>query len=393
MDLHEYQAKEILKRYGVTIPPFWIVTTVEEAQKLVEQQGLEAAVLKIQVHAGGRGKAGGVKIAKSREAIIKEAEKLLGMKMVNQQTGPRGLISSKLLLTVPIKIKKEAYLALSIDRHLGAIVLIASQSGGMEIEEVAQTHPEKIFSLSLPKDGIFRQYQLFELAKQMDWKGNLAKEGADLVCKLVKCFIENDALLLEVNPLVETDEGKLLTLDAKMTIDDNALFRHSQLKQLFDPTQLTEEERRAQEHELAYVALEGNIGCIVNGAGLAMATMDLISYAGGKAANFLDVGGGASKEKIAEGFKIVLSDPNVKAILVNIFGGIMNCETLAEGILAAAQECQITVPIVIRMEGTNVEQGRALIKNSRFHFEIAKDLSEAAEKVVRLAKSEASCQF
>lgn len=382
MDIHEYQAKELLKKYSIPIQKYWVISSIEELKACMKQEQIQSAVLKIQIHAGGRGKAGGVIIAHSPENILAEAQKLLGRTFVNEQTGPRGLVASKLILSAPVKIRTEYYLAVSINRKLGCAILVASPVGGGDIEQVAKRSPEKILTLPVPFEGSFRPYHLIEIAKFMGWKDHEALVGSEIVQNIIRLFMETDALLVEINPLIETEAGELLALDAKITLDDNALYRHPDLQAYYDPSQLLPAEVEARKNELAYVGLQGNIGCIVNGAGLAMATMDLIKYAGGNPANFLDVGGGASKEKVAMGLKIVLSDPNVRAVLVNIFGGIMNCETLAEGLIAASHEKDIRVPIVIRMEGTNVEQGKDLLRKSGLQFEFAKDLSEAAKKVV-----------
>ncbi len=386
MNIHEFQAKEILKKYGIPVPEFYVISSIEEVEKILQTTGWTSAVLKVQVHAGGRGKAGGVKIAHDPAKILQAARDLLGKKIINQQTGPEGLVAHQLMISLPIAITHEFYLGMTISRERAQSVLIASPMGGMDIEEVSQQHPNKVLILPLPFEDGFRSYHLLYLAKFMGWKGEMAQQGITLVTHLVKAFIETEASLLEINPLVETKEGNLLALDAKLVIDDNALFRQPHLKALFDATQVPVNEARAQQYELAYVSLDGDIGCMVNGAGLAMATMDLIYHFGGHPANFLDVGGGASKEKVAEGFKIILSDRKVKAILVNIFGGIMNCETLAAGIIAAARELYIHVPLVVRMEGTNVEQGKQLLKESGLNIVIAHDLTDAAQQVVELAQ-------
>jgi succinyl-CoA synthetase beta subunit len=285
-------------------------------------------------------------------------------------------------MTEIIPILKEFYLAIVIDRKRAQRIVIASPSGGMDIEKVASEQPEQVLNLKIPDQGQLYSYQHLQLAKFLGWKGSVALEGMHLVNKLTQVFIETDALLLEINPLVETVDQKLMVLDTKLSVDDNALFRQSEIKAFFDPTQMSSSEARAHQHELAYVALNGTIGCMVNGAGLAMATMDIIHYHGGQAANFLDVGGGASKEKVAEGFKIILSDLKVKVILINIFGGIMNCETLAEGIIAAARDIQLHVPLVVRMEGTRVEEGKQRLKESNLVIEIANSLDEAARLAV-----------
>ncbi len=386
MNLHEYQAKKILKKYGIPIPEFWVASSVEEVGQIAEKHHLSQAVLKIQVHAGGRGKAGGVKFAKKREEILQVAKDLIGMKMVNQQTGPEGVVAEKVLISKPIDIAKEFYLGAVIDRDRATPLLIASPEGGMEIEEIAHKTPDKILKMPFGFNGQLRPYQLLRLTKFMGWSGELAKKGAALAQGIAKCFIDTDASLLEINPLVETKEGEIVALDAKLSIDDNALFRQSEILSFYDPSQVSPQEAAAKEFDLAYIAMHGSIGCMVNGAGLAMATMDIIELYGGSPANFLDVGGGASKEKVAEGFRIILSDLKVKAVLVNIFGGIMNCATLAQGVIQACQEQNIKVPIVVRMEGTNVEEGKRLFKESGLKIITAEDIKKAAELVVKAAK-------
>lgn len=386
MNLHEYQAKEVLKKYGVPMPEFAVASSAKEAIKIVEELNLKEAVIKIQVHAGGRGKAGGVKFAKTAKEIPLVADALIGMKMVNQQTGPEGVIAKKVLISVPSEIEKEYYLSVLIDRDRGAPLLIASPEGGMEIEEIAEKSPDKILKMPFGFDGKLRSYQLLRLTKFMGWSGEVAKKGAQVVKAIAKCFIETDCSLLEINPLVKTPSGDIIALDAKMSIDDNALFRQKEIAAFYDPSQVTEGEAAAKKHDLAYIAMHGNIGCMVNGAGLAMATMDIIQLYGGSPANFLDVGGGASEEKVAEGFRIILSDPNVKAILVNIFGGIMNCKTLAKGVVRASLEQHIKVPIIVRMEGTNVEEGKRIFQESNLKIQTAEDLQMAAEKAVGVLK-------
>jgi succinyl-CoA synthetase beta subunit len=386
MNIHEYQAKEILQRYGVPVPPFVVASKTHEIEKAIHQLQLKDAVIKIQVHAGGRGKAGGVKFAKNPQEILSIASHLIGMKLVNNQTGKEGVIAHKVIISKPVEIKKEYYLGALIDRSRGTPILIASPEGGVEIEEVAASHPEKILTLSFGSDGSVKPYQLIRLCDFMGWKGATAEIGKRIVEGVAKAFIECDGSLLEINPLVEDAHGHLFALDAKFALDDNALFRQPELAALYDPSQQSKNEVMAKEFDLAYIALEGNIGCMVNGAGLAMATMDIIHYYGGKPANFLDVGGGASKEKVSEGFKILLTDPQVKAILVNIFGGIMNCATLAEGIIDAAAQLSLKVPLVVRMEGTHVEEGKKLLKESGLPITTADTLEEAAEKSVAALK-------
>ncbi len=386
MNLHEFQAKKILKRYGIPIPEFGVAGSVEEAEKVAADLHLEKAVLKIQVHAGGRGKAGGVKFAKSRAEIVQVAKALIGMKMVNQQTGPEGVVANLVLISKPADIAKEYYIGAAIDRGRAAPVLIASPEGGVEIEEIAHKTPEKILKMPFGFDGKLRSYQILRLCKFMGWSGEEAKRGAQIASGLAKCFIETDASLLEINPLIKTVQGEILALDAKLSIDDNALFRQPEIVACYDPTQVSPQEAAAKEFDLAYIAMHGTIGCMVNGAGLAMATMDIIQLCGGSPANFLDVGGGATKEKVAEGFRIILSDPKVKAIFVNIFGGIMNCATIAEGVIFAAKEQHVKVPIVVRLEGTNVEEGKRLFKESHLKIATADNLRAGAELAVQASK-------
>lgn len=376
MNLHEYQAKDILRKYGLPIPPYGVAGSVNEAQRVIDELQFKEAVVKIQVHAGGRGKAGGVKIAKSGIADV--AGKLIGMKMVNQQTGPEGVVAHKVMITELTQIEKEFYIGVLMDRDKAKPVLIASPAGGMEIEEQS---PDKILKMHFEKS--LKPYQLMRLNKFMGWSGKQAKQGAEIAQILTRAFLETDAAMLEINPLVQTPDGDLVALDAKLSIDDNALFRHPEMEAMYDPTQVTPQEAAAKEFDLAYIAMDGTIGCMVNGAGLAMATMDIIKLAGGSPANFLDVGGGASKEKVAEGFRIILSDKKVKAILVNIFGGIMSCATIALGVVHAAKELGIKVPIVVRLEGNEVEEGRRIFADCGLKIIAAKDLKSAAELVVR----------
>ncbi len=386
MNTHEFQAKQILEKYAIPIPPFKVISDFSDLESAVSELNLQQAVVKVQVHAGGRGKAGGVKLAKSPDEIREYAKALLGMKIVNNQTGAEGVVAHQILVTPLTDYRKEYYMGAVIDRQNARAVLMVSPDGGVDIEEVAEKTPERILKLPMSLNGTFRNYQLIELAKFMGWSGQTAKQGMSLAKGLAKAFMESDASLLEINPLVETESGDLLALDAKLSVDENALYRQKEIDSFYDATQIPENEAMAHEHDLAYVALEGEVGCMVNGAGLAMATMDMIYHFGGKPANFLDVGGGASKEKVAEGFKIILTDPNVKAILVNIFGGIMNCATLASGIVAAVNELKLKVPLIVRMEGTNVEEGRRILADSGLNIDIADSMTTAAERVVAAAK-------
>lgn len=384
MNIHEYQAKEILMRFGIPISDFGVATCEKEVHEVIDALGLTEAVIKVQVHAGGRGKAGGVKFAKTPKEIVSVARALLGLKIVNNQTGPQGVVAHQILLSRPVDIEKEYYLGAIIDREKASGVLIASPEGGMEIEVIAEKYPEKILTIPIQQDGSVRPYHLIRLVKFMGWEGELSKVGKKLAANIAKAFTQTDASLLEINPLVKTPQGDLIALDAKLSVDDSALFRQSEIEAMYDPSQESPSEVAAREFDLSYIALDGNIGCMVNGAGLAMATMDIIHHYGGVPANFLDVGGGASKEKVAEGFKIILSDPKVRAILVNIFGGIMNCAVLAEGIVHAARGLTIQVPVIVRMEGTNVERGRQILRESGLKIESAMSLAEAAEKAVRM---------
>lgn len=380
MNLHEYQAKLILIEEGVPVPPFGVAAHPSEVEKIIKDLHLQEAVVKIQVHAGGRGKAGGVKFGKTPEEIKKLARELIGMKMVNNQTGPAGVVATQVLIAAPLKIAKEYYLGAIIDREKGEPILIASPEGGMDIEEIAVKHPEKILTLPIALDGSMKPYHLLRLAKFMGWTGD---EGMKIAQAVAKVFIRKDGSLLEINPLVQDEDGHLWALDAKLSVDDNALFRQKAIAEMYDETQQSKYEVAAKKHDLAYIALSGNIGCMVNGAGLAMATMDIIHYAGGEPANFLDVGGSATAEKIAEGFNILVSDPNVKAILVNIFGGIMNCATIAEGILTALKNKPLSIPLVVRMEGTNVEEGKKMLQKSGLKIVTAGNLADAATAVVK----------
>lgn len=382
MNIHEFEAKEILKRYGIPIPNFGVAGCDRDVEEVITNLQLKEAVLKIQVHAGGRGRAGGVKFAKSPAEIRSLAKDLIGMKIVNNQTGPQGIVAHKILISEPVDIKKEYYIGAIIDREKGSPILIASFEGGMEIEEIAAKSPEKILALPIGLDGSLKPFHVLRLTNFMGWKKDLAKLGGKVAKGLAKAFMETDASLLEINPLVLSSEEEILALDAKLSVDDNALFRQTEIATFYDPSQYSSSEVAAKQFDLAYIALEGNIGCMVNGAGLAMATMDIIQYYGGKPANFLDVGGGASKEKVAEGFKIILSDSKVKAILVNIFGGIMNCAVLAEGIITAARDFSIQVPLIVRMEGTNVEQGKKLLRDSKLAITTADSLADAAKKAI-----------
>ena len=385
MNLHEYQAKSVLAKYGVPVPAGRAALSVSEALDAARSVGGDAWVVKAQIHAGGRGKVGGVKLVKSREELETVAKKLLGSRLVTHQTGVGGQPVGRLYIEAPSSIAREIYLACLTDRPLERVVFIASGEGGMEIEEVAAKHPEKILKTVVEPSLGLQPYQCREIGFALGFDEKQVAQLTRLMMSLYEAYSAGDLVLLEINPLVVTKSGDLLVLDAKIQVDDNALYRQKDLAALRDSAQDDPKEVRAREHDLSYVALEGNIGCMVNGAGLAMATMDLIKLQGGQPANFLDVGGGATAERVAEAFKIILSDPNVKAILVNIFGGIVRCDLIAEGIIKAVKEVNVRVPVVVRLEGTNVEKGREMLKASGLKVAAADSLTEAAKQVVAAA--------
>lgn len=386
MKIHEYQAKEVLAAAGVPVPPGEAVDTVDAAVAAAEALGGSLWVVKAQIHAGGRGKGGGVKLASSLEEVREYSDAILGMQLVTPQTGPEGREVKKILIAAACDIASEFYAGIVLDRQLGLPVLMVSAEGGMDIEEVAASTPEKIFKVSFdPSDGLSVD-EAREVAGRLGLEDGLVEEMAGLLQKLARCFLDTDASLAEINPLVRTTDDSLLALDAKFSFDDNALFRHPELVEYRDPAEEDPLETRAAKFGLSYIKLDGEIGCMVNGAGLAMATLDIIKHFGGEAANFLDVGGGATTEKVTEAFKIILEDPDVKAILVNIFGGIMKCDVIAEGIIEAAQTIELRVPVVVRLEGTNVERGRELLAGSGLDLISAPGLPEAVESVVAQAK-------
>ena len=386
MNLHEYQAKSVLASHGVPVPQGRAALSVDEALKAAQSLGGDRWVVKAQIHAGGRGKAGGVKVVQSREELEQTAKRLLGSRLVTHQTGPGGQPVERLYIEAPSDIAREIYLACLTDRPLERVVFIASAEGGMDIEEVAAKHPERILKTVVEPVAGLQPYQCREIGFALGLDEKQVQQLTRLMTALYDVYNDCDLALLEINPLVVTRAGDLLVLDAKMQVDDNALFRRKELAQMRDSAQDDPKEVRAREHDLSYVALEGNIGCMVNGAGLAMATMDLIKLHGGQPANFLDVGGGATAERVSEAFKIILSDPNVKAILVNIFGGIVRCDLIAEGIIKAVKEVQVGVPVVVRLEGTNVEKGREMLKTSGLEVTAAASLTEAAKQAVAAAK-------
>ena len=389
MDIHEHQAKTVLKEFGVPVPRGFPAFSVADAVQAAQTLGGPIWVVKAQIHAGGRGKGGGVKLVKSIDEVRAEAERMLGMTLVTHQTGPKGKVVRRLYIEEGAAIARELYLSLLVDRETSEVAVVASTEGGMDIEEVAKSTPEKIVTFSIdPVTGVFPHHGL-ALVKALKLEGPAAKQARPLLEKLYAAFTQKDMSLLEINPLIVTAEGDLKLLDAKVSFDDNALYRHDDVRALRDITEEDEKEIEASNFELSYIALDGNIGCMVNGAGLAMATMDIIKLYGAEPANFLDVGGGASKEKVTAAFKIITADPQVKGILVNIFGGIMRCDIIAEGVVAAVKDVGLTVPLVVRLEGTNVDQGKAILSASGLNIIPANDLADAAEKVVRAVKAAA----
>ena len=384
MKIHEYQAKEILREFGVLTPRGEMVTTADAARQAAERLG-GRCVVKAQIHAGGRGKGGGVKMAADAGEAASLAGKMLGMTLVTVQTGPEGRRVRRLLIEELLDIEKEFYLAVTLDRKVGRMAFIASAEGGVEIEKVAAETPEKIRTATIDPAIGFRPYQARTLAYGLGLSGDAAKAGAALMAALARCATESDASLAEINPLVLTTDGKVLALDAKMNFDDNALYRHPRMAELRDLDEEEPLETEASAHDLNYIKLDGNVGCMVNGAGLAMATMDIIKLAGGEPANFLDVGGGASAEQVRHAFQILVSDPAVKAVLINIFGGILRCDRLATGVVEAVSKAGVTVPVVVRMEGTNVEEGRRILQESGLAFIVAEGMGDAADKAVAAA--------
>jgi succinyl-CoA synthetase beta subunit len=385
LNLHEFQAKALFAEYGIPVPSGQVATTPRQAMDAAESLGGDLWVVKAQIHAGGRGKAGGVQLARSAEAVGEHARRLLGTRLVTHQSGPEGLPVNQVYVECGSRIARELYLSLVVDRRSERIAIMASAAGGMDIEEVAEATPEKILTLMLhPAAGVL-PYQAREIGFGLGLDAAQRDQFGKLLTQLVKLFNECDASLVEINPLIVTEGGEVVALDGKINIEDNALFRQGRLAGLRDPEQEDPSERKAREQDLNYVSLDGNIACLVNGAGLAMATMDLIKLHGGEPANFLDVGGGATAERVTEAFKIILANPKVEAILVNIFGGIVRCDLIAEGVIAAVQAVKVKVPVVVRLEGTNVDKGRQLLASSGFDIVAARDLKDAASKVVTLA--------
>ena len=386
MKIHEYQAKAILAKHGVPVPVGEVITNADEARDVAKRLGGGVVVVKAQIHAGGRGKGGGVKVVKNADEAEEAARKMVGMQLVTIQTGPEGQRVQRVLIEQGLKIKRELYVAIVIDRASERAVLMASSEGGVEIEKVAEETPEKIFKEYIHPVAGLSAFQTRKLAFALGLEGPSVAQASKLMASLWQAFKATDASLVEINPLIVTEDGNLLALDAKMNFDDNALYRHPDLKDLRDLAEEAPLEVEASKFSLNYIKLDGTIGCMVNGAGLAMATMDFIKLAGGEPANFLDVGGGANAEQIKNAFRILMSDKSVRAVLINIFGGILRCDILAEGVIAAVKDLGVPVPIVIRMEGTNVEKGKQMLRDSGLNFTTADTMGEAADKVVALGK-------
>jgi succinyl-CoA synthetase beta subunit len=385
MKIHEYQAKAILAKFGVPVPRGEVVVKKDEARAAAQRLGTNVVVVKAQIHAGGRGKAGGVKLGKSPDEASNHAEAILGMTLVTPQTGEEGRVVRRLLIEEGLDIKRELYVGVLVDRELGAPIFMASAAGGMEIEEVAKDHPEAILKEVIDPTVGFQAFQARKLAFGLGLTAEQVSTAVPFFQSLYRAFVETDASMIEINPCVVTGDGKMFALDAKVTFDDNALYRHPEFKELRDLDEETPLEVEASKFKLNYIKLDGDIACMVNGAGLAMATMDIIKLSGGSPANFLDVGGGASEDQVKNAFRILLSDPNVKAVFVNIFGGILRCDVLASGVVNAAKELKFKVPVVVRMEGTNVKQGKEILKNSGLNFTVAEGMKDGAQKAVALA--------
>ncbi|EGL17122.1 MULTISPECIES: ADP-forming succinate--CoA ligase subunit beta [Paenibacillus] len=386
MNIHEYQGKEVLKQYGVVVPQGKVAFSVDEAVEAAKELGTQVVVVKAQIHAGGRGKAGGVKVAKNLDEVRTYAEQILGKVLVTHQTGPEGKEVKRLLIEQGCDIKKEYYIGVVVDRGTGRVTMMASEEGGMDIEEVAANTPEKIFKEIVDPAIGLQAFQARKLAYAIKIPQELVNKAVKFMLALYTAFVEKDCSIAEINPLVVTGDGNVMALDAKLNFDSNALFRHKDILDLRDLEEEDEKEIEASKYDLSYIALDGNIGCMVNGAGLAMATMDIIKHYGGDPANFLDVGGGATKEKVTEAFKIILSDSKVKGIFVNIFGGIMRCDIIAEGVVAAAKELGLDRPLVVRLEGTNVDLGKKILNESGLNIVSADSMADGAQKIVALVK-------
>ncbi len=389
MNIHEYQAKAVLREFGVPVPRGYPALSIEEAVSGAQQLGGPVWVVKAQIHAGGRGKAGGVKVVKSIDDVKKEASRILGSTLVTHQTGPHGKKVNRLYIEEGSVIDKEFYLSMLVDRESSRVAIVVSTEGGMDIEEVAHSHPEKIATVTVDPVANICPHHVRRISKLLGLDADLQKQMSPLLTNLYRAFVDSDMSMLEINPLVVTKDKKLICLDAKVDFDNNALFLHPKIAALRDETEEDAKEIEASKYELNYIALEGQIGCMVNGAGLAMATMDIIKLYGMAPANFLDVGGSATKERVSAAFKIITSDPSVKGILVNIFGGIMKCDVIAEGVVAAVKDVGLKVPLVVRLEGTNVDLGKKIIAESKLNVTSADDLDDAAQKIVKAVKEAA----
>ncbi|WP_028595590.1 ADP-forming succinate--CoA ligase subunit beta [Paenibacillus assamensis] len=386
MNIHEYQGKEVLKQYGVAVPSGKVAFSVDEAVQAAEELGTSVVVVKAQIHAGGRGKAGGVKVAKSLDEVRAYASEILGKVLVTHQTGPEGKEVKRLLIEQGCDIKKEYYIGIVVDRATGRVVMMGSEEGGMDIEEVAEHTPEKIIKVVVDPAVGLQMFQARKLAYDINIPGELVNKAVKFMLALYQAFVDKDCSIAEINPLVVTGDGQVMALDAKLNFDSNALYRHKDILEYRDLDEEDEKEIEASKYDLSYIALDGNIGCMVNGAGLAMSTMDIIKYYGGEPANFLDVGGGATTEKVTEAFKIILSDPNVKGIFVNIFGGIMRCDVIANGVVEAAKQVGLSRPLVVRLEGTNVEIGKRILNESGLNIVAADSMADGAQKIVALVQ-------
>ena len=386
MNIHEYQGKEVLRKYGVTVPNGKVAFSVEEAVCAAKKLGSQVCVVKAQIHAGGRGKAGGVKVAKNINEVESYAKEILGETLITHQTGPEGKVVKRLLIEEGCDIKKEYYIGLVLDRVTSRVVLMASEEGGTEIEEVAAKTPEKIFKEIIDPAIGLASFQARRIAFNINIPKELINQAVNFMMGLYNAFIEKDCSIAEINPLVITGDGKVMALDAKLNFDDSALYRHPDISEYRDLDEEDEKENRASKYDLNYVTLDGSIGCMVNGAGLAMATLDIIHYYGGEPANFLDVGGSTTVDKVSEAFKIILSDEKVQGIFVNIFGGIVKCDFIAQGVVEAAKQVGLTVPLVVRLEGTNVEIGKEILRNSGIEIVVADSMADGAEKIVSLVK-------
>jgi succinyl-CoA synthetase beta subunit len=384
MNIHEYQGKEVLRKYGVSVPNGRVAFSVDEAVEAAKELGTDVVVVKAQIHAGGRGKAGGVKVAKSLDEVRTYADEILGKTLITHQTGPEGKEVKRLLIEEGCDIKKEYYVGLVLDRATSRVVLMASEEGGTEIEEVAEKTPEKIFKEVIDPAVGLQGYQARRIAFNINIPKELVGKASKFMMGLYQAFVEKDCSIAEINPLVVTGDGNVMALDAKLNFDSNALYRHKDIVEYRDLEEEDAKEIEASKYDLSYISLDGNIGCMVNGAGLAMSTMDIIKFYGGEPANFLDVGGGATAEKVTEAFKIILSDQNVKGIFVNIFGGIMKCDVIAEGVVEATKQVGLEIPLVVRLEGTNVELGKKILNESGLNITSAESMADGAQKIVSL---------